>query len=77
MINGSTSELVKPTQLAQALRVNGQVMCDCGCSSFRVGLAYEPVTGNNFIRLLECIVCGKQMPMVHKSDAQLAPSLAG
>lgn len=68
---------IRQTTLTAAMSVNGQVICDCRADSFRVGLAVNEENGNNFIRVLECCGCGHQMPMVHQSDAQLAPSLAG
>ena len=61
--------------LSAALGVNGMIRCDCGCTAFEIGLAINLVNGNNFIRILECCSCGKQMPATHQSDAQLAPSI--
>lgn len=66
---------MQQTALMAALGVNGQVKCDCGNVTFFVGIAVNPDNGNNFIRVLECQKCAHQMPMVHQSDAQLAPSL--
>jgi hypothetical protein len=40
--------------------VNGCAVCDCGCTSFRVGMGVDEV-GNNRIHCLECIVCQKQL----------------
>lgn len=68
---------MQQTTLMAALGVNGQVKCDCGNVTFFVGIAINLENGNNFIRVLECTKCQKQMPMVHQSDAQLAPSLVG
>jgi hypothetical protein len=68
-------EPIRETPLSAALGVNSLVICDCGYDSFRIGLAYNPTNGNNFIRILECTDCGKQMPATHQSDAALAPSL--
>ena len=69
-----TPEPIKTSPLTLALGVNGLVVCDCGYDSFRVGIAYNPETGNNFIRVLECSDCGKQMPATHQADSGLAPS---
>lgn len=66
---------IKATPLSVALGVNALVVCDCGYDSFRLGLAFNEHTGSNFIRVLECVECGKQMPATHKSDAALAPCL--
>lgn len=66
---------IKSSPLSAALGVNGLTICDCGCTHFRVGIAYNPDTGNNFIRILECADCGKQMTATHQSDAGLAPSV--
>lgn len=66
---------VKPSALASALGVNAIVTCDCGEPFFKVGLAVNLDNGNNFIRLLECAACGRQMPATHQSDAQLAPRI--
>lgn len=68
---------ISPSALSAAARVNGQMRCDCGCLEFSVGIAHNPDTGNNFIRILECITCGKQHLAVHKSDARIEPSIAG
>lgn len=65
---------IRLSPLSAALGVNGLVICDCGSPHFRVGLAVGP-TGNNFIRILECLDCGHQMPATHQSDAGLAPSI--
>ena len=70
-----TPEPIKATPLSTALGVNGLVICDCGYDGFRIGLAYNPFNGNNFIRILECNDCGKQMVATHSSDAALAPSV--
>ncbi len=75
LTNTKTQNLITPTALTAALGVNGQVRCDCGGIEFLVGVAVNMENGNNFIRVLECTVCAKQMPMVHQSDAQLAPSI--
>jgi len=69
--------MLQKTQLATVLGVNGQVRCDCGHLEFEVGVAVNPENGNNFIRVLQCARCAKQMAMVHQSDAQLAPSIVG
>lgn len=66
---------VKTTPLSAALGVNGITICDCGSTHFKVGIAYNPENGNNFIRILECTACGKQMAATHNSDAGLAPIL--
>lgn len=66
---------VKSTALSNALGVNGIIICDCGKDHFKIGLAYNPKTGNNFIRILECVECGHQMPATHRSDASLAPTV--
>jgi hypothetical protein len=66
---------MQQTTLMAALGVNGMVKCDCGHTDFFVGIAINPENGNNFVRVLECTKCAHQMPMVHKSDAQLAPSI--
>lgn len=68
---------VKSAPLSIALGVNSIVICDCGCTHFKVGIAYSPDTGNNFIRVLECTHCMKQMPVTHRSDVSLAPALSG
>lgn len=72
---------MKPTPitsspLSTALGVNGVVMCDCGSGTFKIGIAYNPTTGNNFLRVLECIDCGHQMPATHRSDDGTSPALA-
>lgn len=67
---------IKTTPLSIALRVDALVRCDCGCTHFRVGAAYVEETGNNFLRLLECVECGHQMPTVHRADDSLEPSLS-
>lgn len=36
--------------------VNGCAICDCGGTTFRVGIECDAV-GNNHIRCLECAVC--------------------
>lgn len=64
---------VNPSQLAAVLGVNAIVTCDCGEPFFKVGLAVNLENGNNFIRLLECSSCGRQMPATHKADSGLAP----
>lgn len=69
--------MIHQSTLTTAMGVNGQVRCDCGHTHFRVGLAVNMENGNNFIRILECCLCQKQTPMVHKSDAQLEPSIIG
>lgn len=66
--------MITHTPLTVALRVNGQVRCDCGELRFEVAIAETP-GGNNFLRALECISCHKQMTLVHRSDAGLAPAL--
>lgn len=66
---------MQQTVLMAALGVNGLVKCDCGNINFLVGIAVNHDTGNNFVRVLECTECARQMPMIHKSDAQLAPSI--
>lgn len=65
---------IKPSPLSAALGVNALTVCDCGNVEFKVGLAYNPTNGNNFIRILECVACGRQMPATHYSDGNLAPS---
>lgn len=46
--------------------VNGQAICDCGSSAFRVGIEQDGML-NNHIRCLECIVCQKKLaiPFFH------------
>lgn len=66
---------ITPSPMQAVLRVNGLVQCDCGHTAFKIGLAV--MASNNFIRLLECCLCGKQMPATHRSDAQLAPTIGG
>lgn len=68
---------VKASPLTRALGVNAITVCDCGKAEFKVGIAYNELTGNNFIRILECIACGHQMPATHKADSGLAPALSG
>ncbi len=68
--------MIHQSQLTTTLGVNGQVKCDCGHTHFRVGLAVNTENGNNFIRVLECCQCQSQMAAVHRSDAELAPSVA-
>lgn len=65
---------LKSSPLTAVLGVNAVTICDCGAASFKVGIAYNPTTGNNFIRALECTACGHQMPATHKADSGLAPS---
>lgn len=67
--------MIASSALKSALGVNAQARCDCSGVTFEVGIAVAD-NGNNFVRILECTACRKQMPMVHRSDAQLAPSLA-
>jgi hypothetical protein len=66
---------IKTTPLSAVLGVNALTVCDCGATAFKVGIAYNPDTGNNFIRILECVDCGYQMLATHQSDASLAPSV--
>lgn len=66
---------IRRTVLTAALAVNGQVKCDCGGIDFQVGIAINHENGNNFVRVLECTSCNSQMAMVHKSDANLSPSI--
>jgi hypothetical protein len=63
--------------LTLALGVNALTVCDCGASHFKVGIAFNPVTSNNFIRVLECLACDRQMAVVHMADSGLAPSVGG
>lgn len=66
--------MITRSLLTGVLGVNGQVVCDCGKFSFEVGLGINPTNGNNFIRLLQCTACGKQMAATHESEG-LAPKL--
>lgn len=66
----------RTTQLSRLLGVNAQVQCDCGHQQFEIGVAAQPNGGNNFIRVLECTACKKQMPVVHRSDTDLTPTIA-
>jgi hypothetical protein len=68
-------EPIKASPLTLALRVNGLVICDCGHDRFRIGITYDTETENNFIRVLECADCGSQMPVIHRADSGLAPSV--
>lgn len=67
---------VKSTPLSLSLGVNALTVCDCGATAFKVGLAYNSETGNNFLRLLECVACGFQMAVIHQADSGLAPSVS-
>ena len=67
----------KSSALCQATGVCAQIRCDCGNLTFEVGAAINPFNGNNFIRVLECTKCRHQMPIVHKSDAGIAPMIGG
>lgn len=40
--------------------VNGCVLCDCGSTSFRVGVERDDI-GNNHIRCVECNVCQRKL----------------
>lgn len=60
--------------LATANRVNAQAVCDCGGTEFLVGIAVT-ARGNNFVRLIECTACRRQLQVVHHSNAELAPSI--
>ena len=46
--------------------VNGMAVCDCGSTTFSVGMEGDAF-GNNYIRCLECSVCGHQLavPFFH------------
>ncbi len=66
---------IAPSALSAALGVNALTVCDCGGIHFKVGIAYNPQNGNNFIRLLECIACDRQMSVIHQADSGLAPTL--
>ncbi len=70
--------MITATPLANALEVSGQVRCDCGGLAFEVGISL-PGGGNNFIRVLECAVCRKQMPVpvIHQSGVAPAAPAAG
>jgi len=58
--------------LVQELNVNGIVVCDCGNRQFLIG-SEEDAVGVNFIRLLECSKCGKEMPVPFKSFSAHPP----
>ena len=53
--------------LAQELKVNGIVICDCKNRSFFVGL--EVIGDENHIRLLECTKCGHEMAVPFQARA--------
>jgi len=50
----------------------GQVACDCGHTKFELGVAVDAI-GNNFIRVIECIKCNKQMPVPFQSFIESPP----
>ncbi len=58
--------------LCQKLRVNGLTICDCGHRAFYVGVETDAI-GNSFIRLLECIKCGHEMPVPYQSFVERPP----
>ena len=58
--------------LVQQLGVNGLVVCDCGHRKFIIGTK-EDALGNNFIRLLECGDCGKEMATPFQSFVEEPP----
>lgn len=64
---------IKPSSLSMSLGVNAIVLCDCGCSYFKIGVAVNPENGNNFIRILECVECKKHMLATHESDTAITP----
>lgn len=68
---------IAPSALTAAARINGQFRCDCGCLTFMVGIAASEHNDNNFIRVMECTGCGRQHLIVHQSNAQIEPSIAG
>lgn len=41
---------------------NGCFVCDCGNAAVRVGLIVDSMQ-NNYINVLECTACGKQLPI--------------
>jgi len=47
--------------------VNGCVICDCGCTTFRVGIEADEL-GNNDIRCLECTSCGHKLAVPFFDD---------
>ncbi len=66
---------IRSSPLSTSLGVNGQVKCECGGLEFAVGVASNPETQNIFIRLLQCLNCEAQMPIVHRADSGLAPAV--
>ncbi len=67
--------MIRETPLAAASGVNAQVICNCRCTTFEIGLAFDPETKNNFIRVIQCAGCGKQLPATHKSEDGSLPAL--
>ena len=53
--------------------VNALAFCDCSNHTFRVGIEARP-NGENYIRVLECCECDKQMRVPFHS-APSPPSL--
>lgn len=67
---------VENTPYAIALGVNGIALCnECNGTLFKVGIAYNPDTDNNFIRILECATCKEQMLVVHQATDGMEPSI--
>lgn len=67
--------MITITPLTAAMAVNAQVVCDCGNITFEIGIAVNRENGNNFIRVMQCCACRKQMPATHQSNAEIEPSI--
>lgn len=67
--------MIRRSPLAATLSVNAQAQCNCGCVTFQVGMAAPTgPEGSNFIRILECTDCGRQLLTIHAPDG-LAPGI--
>ena len=51
--------------------VNALAICDCGDTTWRVGID-ATVTGNNHIRCLECAACGHKLAVPFFDDSSHA-----
>lgn len=70
--------MIRTSALSSMLSVNAQAVCDCGAITFQIGIAApadRDPTGANFIRILQCTDCGKQLPTIHHQPDGLAPAL--